>query len=78
MVLDACGNIASATSTGGTLGKPPGRLGDTPIPGGGCYAQDDVGAVSATGRGESIMRVCLSYRILNLMKQGTSLSVEFS
>lgn len=52
------------------MGKPGGRVGDTPLPGSGGYANDAIGAVSATGRGESIMKVCLSHRILNLMEQG--------
>lgn len=70
VVVDKFGRVACATSTGGTTGKLPGRLGDTPIPGSGGYAKDSVGAVSATGRGESIMRICLSNYILNLMEQG--------
>ncbi|KAK6639581.1 hypothetical protein RUM43_007854 [Polyplax serrata] len=70
VVVDCCGRVACATSTGGTTGKPVGRLGDTPIPGCGGYANDCVGAVSATGRGESIMKVCLASRILNLIEQG--------
>lgn len=72
VVVDCCGRVACATSTGGTTGKPVGRLGDTPIPGCGGYANDCVGAVSATGRGESIMKVCLASRILNLIEQGLS------
>lgn len=70
VVVDKNGKVAVATSTGGTTGKLPGRVGDTPIPGSGGYADDKIGAVSATGKGESIMRVCLSHRILNLMEQG--------
>lgn len=72
VVVDKNGQVAVATSTGGTTGKLPGRVGDTPIPGSGGYADDKIGAVSTTGKGESIMRVCLSHRILNLMEQGKS------
>jgi L-asparaginase / beta-aspartyl-peptidase len=52
---DAKGRLASATSTGGTFLKVPGRVGDTPILGAGTWVQDDGGAVSCTGRGETII-----------------------
>ncbi|WP_428267380.1 isoaspartyl peptidase/L-asparaginase family protein [Haliangium sp.] len=55
--IDADGHVAAATSTGGMTGKAPGRVGDTPLPGCGTYADDRGGAVSATGEGEAIMRV---------------------
>ncbi|KAK6639582.1 hypothetical protein RUM43_007855 [Polyplax serrata] len=72
VVVDKSGRVAVATSTGGLTGKAPGRIGDTPLPGSGGYADDKIGAVSATGKGESIMRVCLAHRILSLMEQGKS------
>ncbi|MDH5404902.1 MAG: isoaspartyl peptidase/L-asparaginase [Candidatus Heimdallarchaeota archaeon] len=55
VALDANGNLAAATSTGGVLGKMTGRVGDTPIIGAGTYADEDV-AVSATGIGEYIIK----------------------
>ncbi len=55
--IDAAGHVAAATSTGGMTGKRPGRIGDTPLPGAGTYADDRGGAASATGVGETIMRV---------------------
>ena len=60
VALDTQGNLASATSTGGTDGKLPGRVGDSPILGAGGYAANHSGAASATGKGENIMRVLLS------------------
>ncbi len=59
---DARGHLAAGTSTGGMLGKPPGRVGDVPLVGCGFYADDGLGACSATGWGESIARALLSYR----------------
>lgn len=58
--LDAAGHLAAATSTGGTLRKLPGRIGDSPIPGAGTFADDARGACSATGTGEFILRLGLS------------------
>ncbi len=59
VALDKDGNIVAGTSTGGTPYKHPGRVGDTPLPGAGAYANPIAGA-SATGYGEAIMRVGLS------------------
>jgi beta-aspartyl-peptidase (threonine type) len=57
---DARGTVAAATSTGGLVNKRVGRVGDSPILGAGTYADDDGGACSATGAGESIMRMVLA------------------
>jgi beta-aspartyl-peptidase (threonine type) len=57
---DLQGNLAAATSTGGTPRKLPGRVGDSPVIGAGAFADNRKGAVSATGYGESIMKVVLS------------------
>lgn len=59
VALDSAGRLAAATSTGGMTNKLPGRVGDTPIPGAGCYADDTV-AVSCTGTGESFIRLVSS------------------
>lgn len=59
VVRDASGRLAAATSTGGTPFKPPGRVGDSPLPGAGFYADEHV-AVSATGWGEAIATVGLA------------------
>jgi beta-aspartyl-peptidase (threonine type) len=60
VALDAEGNIAAATSTGGTLNKAPGRLGDSSLIGCGCYADNQSAAVSTTGWGEPIMKLVLA------------------
>ncbi|XP_055912157.1 probable isoaspartyl peptidase/L-asparaginase GA20639 [Eupeodes corollae] len=64
VAIDVNGNIAVATSTGGITGKIPGRIGDTPILGCGTYADNEIGGVSTTGHGETIMRYNLAQRIL--------------
>src|SRR5438309_10738404 len=60
VALDRDGNIAAATSTGGTLNKAPGRLGDSSLIGCGCYASNESAAVSTTGWGEPIMKLVLA------------------
>lgn len=71
VALDRDGNLAAATSTGGVWLKWPGRVGDSPIPGAGYYAENGVGAFSATGVGEVILLMLLSYRARNeLVKTG--------
>jgi beta-aspartyl-peptidase (threonine type) len=60
VALDADGNIAAATSTGGTLNKAPGRLGDSSLIGCGCYADNESAAASLTGWGEPIMKLVLA------------------
>lgn len=59
VALDAEGNLAAATSTGGTLNKTPGRVGDSSLIGCGCYADNLSAAVSLTGWGEPIMKLVL-------------------
>ncbi|HXZ42338.1 MAG TPA: isoaspartyl peptidase/L-asparaginase [Terriglobales bacterium] len=60
VALDRQGNIAAATSTGGTLNKAPGRLGDSSLIGCGCYADNKTAAGSTTGWGEPIMKLVLA------------------
>lgn len=57
VALDSQGNIAAATSTGGTLNKTPGRIGDSSLIGCGCYADNASAAVSTTGWGEAMMKL---------------------
>ncbi|HXZ78517.1 MAG TPA: isoaspartyl peptidase/L-asparaginase [Terriglobales bacterium] len=59
VALDQHGNLAAATSTGGTLNKTPGRVGDSSLIGCGCYADNESGAVSTTGWGEPMMKLVL-------------------
>ncbi|MDD1769597.1 MAG: isoaspartyl peptidase/L-asparaginase [Methanomassiliicoccales archaeon] len=70
VALDDLGHIAAATSTGGTPSKMPGRVGDSPLVGSGCYADDRSGGVSATGWGESIMKVCLARKVCEGIERG--------
>lgn len=71
VALDNKGNLAAATSTGGMSGKLPGRIGDTPIIGGGTYADNRSAAVSATGHGEAIMKYCVAVRTCDQVEQGS-------
>ena len=59
VALDAAGNLAAATSTGGTLNKAPGRVGDSSVIGCGGYADNRSAAASLTGWGEPIMKLVL-------------------
>ena len=68
--IDAAGHVAAATSTGGVPYKRPGRIGDTPLPGCGTYADDRGGAASATGHGEAIMRATMTRVCVDAMRQG--------
>ena len=68
MALDANGNLAAATSTGGYTGKMPGRVGDSPIIGAGTYADDRACAVSGTGLGEAFMRGVLAHEVVARMR----------
>jgi beta-aspartyl-peptidase (threonine type) len=74
VALDKNGNLAAATSTGGTTNKLPGRVGDTPIIGAGTYANNATCAVSATGDGEYFIRASVGHDISALMEyRGMSL-----
>ena len=66
---DKDGHYAAATSTGGTLRKAAGRIGDTPIIGAGTYAKDKVGAVSSTGYGEYFIREVAAYQVISRLEQ---------
>jgi beta-aspartyl-peptidase (threonine type) len=68
VALDAAGNLAAATSTGGMTGKKWGRVGDSPIIGAGTYAANDCCAVSATGHGEFFIRAAVAHEIASLMR----------
>jgi len=70
VAMDGNGNTAASTSTGGTPKKRMGRVGDSPLVGAGAYADDSVGAVSATGWGEPIIMACLSKRVLEFIERG--------
>lgn len=63
-------HVAAATSTGGMVDKHPGRVGDTPLVGAGTYADDECGAGSATGVGEAIIRILLTRRACEMLRDG--------
>jgi len=74
VVLDASGGLAAATSTGGTRGQLPGRVGDSPLIGAGTYADERI-AVSATGHGESLIREVAAHELAALHRHaGLSLA----
>src|SRR5216117_3293619 len=74
VALDQNGNLAAATSTGGTTNKRPGRVGDSPVIGAGTYANDATCAVSATGDGEYFIRATVGRDVSALMEyRGMSL-----
>jgi L-asparaginase / beta-aspartyl-peptidase len=71
VALDSLGNIAASTSTGGTLNKAPGRLGDSSLIGCGCYADNLSAAASTTGWGEPIMKLVLAKWAADRVESGS-------
>ena len=65
---DSKGRIAAGTSTGGTCCKFPGRVGDSPLIGCGCYADEESGGVSCTGYGEAIMRIVMAKTAVEMLR----------
>ena len=76
VALDADGNLAAATSTGGIRERRAGRVGDTPIIGAGTYADNAVGAVSGTGQGEYFLRAVLAHDIAARVEHGGMLLAD--
>ena len=72
VALDSQGNLAAATSTGGTVNKMPGRVGDSPLVGSGAYADNWTAAASATGHGEALMKIVISKRVCDFVANGLS------
>lgn len=75
VAMDALGNLAAATSTGGMTNKQAGRVGDSPIIGAGCYASNNTVAISSTGTGEVFMRTVAAYDVAALIEYA-GLSLE--
>lgn len=67
--LDAAGDLAAGCTTSGLAWKRPGRVGDSPLVGSGLYVDNAVGAAAATGNGDEMMKVCLSYRVIAAMER---------
>ncbi|XP_071787684.1 N(4)-(Beta-N-acetylglucosaminyl)-L-asparaginase-like [Asterias amurensis] len=72
IVIDKAGNVAGGTTTNGANHKVPGRVGDSPITGSGCYVDNDVGGAAATGDGDVMMRFLPSLRAVDNMNRGMS------
>ncbi len=68
VVMDAAGRLAAATSTGGMPDQRVGRVGDTPLPGAGSYAEAGLGAASGTGYGEYFMRSLAAFRAVSALR----------
>ncbi|MGB7800398.1 N(4)-(beta-N-acetylglucosaminyl)-L-asparaginase [Buttiauxella sp.] len=72
VTLDQNQQMCVATSTSGLFMKRPGRVGDSPVSGSGFYADSQIGAATATGLGEDLMKGCISYEIVSRMGRGMS------
>ena len=72
VAVDRRGHIAAGASTGGLCGKRPGRIGDTPIPGAGFYADDGSAGAACTGFGEALLRMGLARRACDLTRDHTA------
>ena len=72
VALDEHNSMAAGTSSSGLFMKKRGRVGDSPLSGSGFYVDSEIGGAAATGLGEDLMKGCLSYEIVRLMKEGMS------
>jgi len=72
VAMDASGNLSGSCTTSGMGFKMRGRLGDSPIIGAGLFVDNEVGAVTATGQGEDVIRICGSHTVVEYMRQGLS------
>jgi N4-(beta-N-acetylglucosaminyl)-L-asparaginase len=64
------GNLSGSCTTSGMAFKMRGRVGDSPIIGAGLFVDNEVGAVTATGQGEDVIRICGSHTVMEYMRQG--------
>jgi beta-aspartyl-peptidase (threonine type) len=78
VALDLTGHLIAGTSTGGTCCKFPGRVGDSPLIGCGCYADAEAGGVSCTGHGEGIMKIVMAKMAVDLLAAADSASRKSS
>src|SRR3984893_1359103 len=72
MAVDAKGDISATTTTSGLAWKIPGRVGDSPIIGAGCFVDNEVGAAVSTGKGEENIKISGGHTIVEMMRQGKS------
>jgi N4-(beta-N-acetylglucosaminyl)-L-asparaginase len=72
MAVNEKGDISATTTTSGLAWKIPGRVGDSPIIGAGCYVDNEVGAAGSTGKGEENIKICGGHTIIEMMRKGMS------
>lgn len=72
VAMDAAGNLSGSCTTSGMGFKMRGRLGDSPIIGAGLFVDNEIGAATATGQGEDVIRICGSHLVVEMMRQGLS------
>ena len=72
MAVDAKGDISATTTTSGLSWKIPGRVGDSPIIGAGCFVDNEVGAAGSTGKGEENIKIAGGHTIVEMMRRGKS------
>lgn len=72
VAMDANGNLSGSCTTSGLAYKMSGRVGDSPIIGAGMYVDNEIGAACATGLGETVLKICGSFLVVELMRQGLS------
>lgn len=72
VALDKNGDLSGSCTTSGMGFKMRGRVGDSPIIGGGLYVDNEVGAATSSGQGEEVIRICGTHLVVELMRQGNS------
>jgi N4-(beta-N-acetylglucosaminyl)-L-asparaginase len=72
VALDAAGNLSGSCTTSGMGFKMRGRVGDSPIIGAGLFVDNEVGAATATGVGEEVIKICGTHLVVEMMRQGLS------
>jgi N4-(beta-N-acetylglucosaminyl)-L-asparaginase len=72
IAMDGAGNLSGSCTTSGMAFKMRGRVGDSPIIGAGLFVDNEIGAVTATGQGEDVIRMCGSHSVVEYMRQGMS------
>lgn len=77
VAVDRIGRVAAGASTGGICGKPPGRMGDTPVPGAGYYADDLAGGAACTGWGEPLLRMGMARRAVDLVRENNAMDATW-
>lgn len=77
VAVDRIGRVAAGASTGGICGKPPGRMGDTPVPGAGFYADDLSGGAACTGWGEPLLRMGMARRVVDLAREHNAMDATW-